>query len=73
MLESLGEITTLTLAKTKSESLRTTVPIGIVRQFDLKSGDQIGWKFEARNGDLVIVVRPVKPSKRNTGVSTVKT
>jgi antitoxin component of MazEF toxin-antitoxin module len=61
-MEDFGEITKLTLAKTKSESLRTTIPMSIVRQFNLKAGDRIGWKFEVKNGELVIVVRPIIPS-----------
>lgn len=68
MIEVKGETTTLTLAKTKSESLRTTVPISIVRQFNLKSGDCISWKFEVKNGEMIIVVRPIKTSIGSRGV-----
>lgn len=60
MSEAEGEITTLTFAKTKSESLRTTVPRGIVKQFNLKDGDKISWKLRAENSEMIIVVRPVK-------------
>jgi hypothetical protein len=59
-MENHGETTKLTLAKTKSESLRTTVPMSIVRQFNLKAGDKMGWKFEVRNGEMIIVVHPIK-------------
>jgi bifunctional DNA-binding transcriptional regulator/antitoxin component of YhaV-PrlF toxin-antitoxin module len=69
-VEDFGEITKLTLAKTKSESLRTTVPMSIVRQFTLKAGDRIGWKIDIKNGELVVVVRPIKSSSGNRGVST---
>ena len=55
-----GETTTLSVAQTKSWSLRTTVPIGIVRQFGLKEGDKLKWKIEARNNRLVVVVEPAK-------------
>jgi bifunctional DNA-binding transcriptional regulator/antitoxin component of YhaV-PrlF toxin-antitoxin module len=59
-MENDGETTKLTLAKTASTSLRTTVPMSIVRQFTLKTGDKLSWKIDIKNGELVIVVRPVK-------------
>lgn len=55
-----GEITTLTLATTKRESLRTTVPMSIVRQFNLKTGDKLDWVFDVKNGEMIIVVKPIK-------------
>ena len=58
--ESLGEKTVLSVATSTSKSLRTTVPIGIVRQFRLKEGDQLEWQLEVLNGNMVIVVKPVK-------------
>ena len=67
MSENMGEITTLTLAATKGVSLRTTVPMSIVKQFGLKAGDRIGWKLEVKNGDIIIVVHPVKSSKGKRG------
>ncbi len=59
-----GEHTKLTRATSKTDSLRTTVPKGIVRQFGLKSGDSLDWKIEARNGDLIIVINPNSKSKK---------
>jgi bifunctional DNA-binding transcriptional regulator/antitoxin component of YhaV-PrlF toxin-antitoxin module len=55
----MGETTTLTKATTKSKSLRTTIPMGIVKQFNLSEGDKIDWKIMAENGELIIVVKPV--------------
>jgi len=55
-----GEATILTAATTKSKSLRTTIPAGIVRQFSLREGDKLLWKIDLRNNELVIVARPVK-------------
>ncbi len=55
-----GETTTLTKASTKTISLRTTVPAGIVKQFNLKEGDMLEWKIKAESKDkLIIVVRPI--------------
>jgi bifunctional DNA-binding transcriptional regulator/antitoxin component of YhaV-PrlF toxin-antitoxin module len=56
----MGERTTLTKATTKSKSLRTTIPMGIVRQFNLSEGDKIDWEIRAEDGGLIIVVKPVR-------------
>ena len=57
-----GEKTTLTRASPKTESLRTTVPISIVKQFNLKEGDELYWKLKVDNGELVVSVKPNKKS-----------
>lgn len=55
------EITTLTKATPKSESLRTTVPASIVRHFNLKDGDTLSWELWAeKEGELVVIVKPEK-------------
>lgn len=48
-----GQVTTLTRANKNSESLRTTVPASVIRQFGLKDGDQLVWKFEAGKDGIV--------------------
>jgi len=55
-----GETTTLTPATTKSMSMRTTVPMSIIKQFNLQAGDKLSWKLKVENGELVISVRPLK-------------
>ena len=55
----MGEKTTLTKASSKSESLRTTVPAGIVSHFELKEQDQLDWNIEAKEGKLIILVKPL--------------
>jgi|BEDMetMinimDraft_2_1075160.scaffolds.fasta_scaffold01933_3 SpoVT / AbrB like domain. len=60
------EETVLTKATAKSCSLRTTVPIGIVKQFNLSEGDELSWEIRAEGGELIIAVRPKK--KREAGV-----
>ena len=59
----MGEVTTLSLATSGKESLRTTVPMNILKQFKLEAGDKLDWTYEARNNELIIVVRPVKNEK----------
>lgn len=56
----MGEMTRITKATNKSNSLRTTIPIGIVRQFNLSIGEKLNWEIKARNGDLIIIVTPIK-------------
>ncbi len=56
----LGEITTVVAATSKSASLRTTIPMSVVKQFDLNVGDKLDWSFEAKGGELTVVVRAVK-------------
>jgi antitoxin component of MazEF toxin-antitoxin module len=59
----MGELTTLSIATSKKESLRTTVPMSIVKQFNLQAGDKLDWIFDVKNGEMVILVRPVKEKK----------
>jgi bifunctional DNA-binding transcriptional regulator/antitoxin component of YhaV-PrlF toxin-antitoxin module len=56
----MGEVTVLTKATSKSRSLRTTVPMGIVKQFNLSEGDKLNWEIRAERGGLIIVVKPLK-------------
>lgn len=56
----MGEETVLSKATLKSRSLRTTVPMGIVRQFNLMEGDRLNWEIRAEGGELLIVVKPKK-------------
>ena len=53
---SMSTQTVVAKASNKSESLRTTIPAGIVKQFDLKEGDKLDWNIEPRKNKLIIVV-----------------
>jgi bifunctional DNA-binding transcriptional regulator/antitoxin component of YhaV-PrlF toxin-antitoxin module len=66
----MGELTTLSVATSGKESLRTTVPMSILKHFKLEAGDKLDWDFEARNNELIIVVRPLKASNRKSPVSS---
>jgi len=59
----MGQITVLTKATSKSKSLRTTIPMGIVKQFNLSEGDKLNWEIRAEGGELVIVVKPLKEKR----------
>ena len=56
----MGETTILTKATSKSESLRTTVPAGIVRQFGIKEGDTLNWSIEVKGNKLMIAVTHIR-------------
>lgn len=62
------ERTNLVLAN-KSESLRTTIPVSIVRQFGLSVKDQIEWNLEVIDNKMKIIITPIKQknmsSKKN--------
>jgi hypothetical protein len=45
-------------------SLRSTIPMSVVKNMGLKVGDNISWKYEIRNGEIVTTVRKVKASKK---------
>lgn len=55
-----GETTILTLASSKSRSLRTTVPISIVKQFRLRQGDKLSWEMKAIQNEIVIIIKPMQ-------------
>lgn len=59
-----GETTSLALASTKGKSLRTTVPMFIVKQFGLKVGDEVSWEIRAQNNEEIIVLSPRKRQKK---------
>jgi len=56
----MGVKTTLTKATSASKSLRCTVPSSVVKQLGIKEKDELDWTFEARNGELAIVVHHIK-------------
>lgn len=56
----MGEITKLAKATSKSDSLRTTIPSGIVKQFNLKEKDRLDWVLKVEKNNLVIIVKPIK-------------
>lgn len=53
-----GEVTIIASATPKSQSLRTTIPLGIVRQFGLREKQRLNWVIEVRDNKMVIVVIP---------------
>ena len=60
---NLGEITTLTKNTKKFASLKTTIPISMVRQWNLKSGDKLDWSWESINNTMVMVVHKLSTTE----------
>lgn len=56
----MGEITYLNKAATKGDSLRTTVPMSIVKQFGLTEDDKLDWQIKAEGGELIIQIKIIK-------------
>ena len=61
----LGERTTLTKATSKSDSLRTTVPKGIVKHFGMAERDKLEWTLRVHGSKLTIEVSHVKKNVKN--------
>ena len=59
----MGEITLLNKSASKSESLRTTVPFSMVKQFGLTEYDKLEWSLKVEGGELIIQVKPIKTGK----------
>lgn len=55
--------TRLTPANT-SATLRTTVPIALVRMLNLKEGSVLEWDVEIRDGKMAVLVRPAEASPK---------
>lgn len=55
----MGEITVAKKASSKFASLRTTIPMSIVRQMKLEDGDKLDWEWKVIEGQLAIVVSRV--------------
>jgi hypothetical protein len=64
ILEGEGEITTVTLNSSKRKSLRSTIPISVVRNMGLKEGDNLSWKYEIRSGEIVTTIRKLRTSTK---------
>lgn len=60
----MGFKTTIAKASTITNSYRTTVPAGIMSQFNLKDGDQLDWTLKAENGNIIVIVKPEKQSTK---------
>ena len=56
-IRKMSEKTKLFLADRSKLSLRTTIPISIVKQWDLTKDDYLDWSWEIHKGEQVMIVR----------------
>ena len=71
-LNLMGEITFLNKSATKSESLRTTMPYSIVKQFGLTEDDKLEWSLKAERGELIIQLKPIKTGRTELNDEDIK-
>ena len=55
----MGEITVANKASSKFPSLRTTIPMSIVRQWNLQPRDKLDWEWKVIEGQMALVVSKV--------------
>jgi hypothetical protein len=56
-MQAMGELTTIPKASSNYASLRTVIPMSIVRQWNLKEGDKLDWSWEVRNNEMFVAIR----------------
>ena len=67
-MQHMGALTTIAKAPTNFASLRTVIPMFIIKQWQLKEGEKLDWKIEARNNEVVLVVRKAGETITQTGI-----
>jgi len=59
MSRDLGERTIANKASSKFASLRTTIPMSVVRQWKLKDGDELDWEWKVIEGKMALIVSKI--------------
>lgn len=59
-ITTVGEITTVSRASSNFASLRTVIPMSIIKQWKLKEGDKIDWEWDIRKGEMVLIIKKLK-------------
>lgn len=57
---------TVSVAKPGVNSVRATIPVGIVDFLELKAGDKLVWKMEVLNEERIAVVSKKKGDSKET-------
>lgn len=55
-LQTMGEITSVAKNTKDFASLRTTIPMSMVRQWQIKPKDKLYWEWKVVDGEMVVVV-----------------
>jgi hypothetical protein len=61
-----GEISSLSVNKKGFASLKTTIPMSMIKQWDLKAHDKLSWKWKVIDGNMVVVVTKYGEAKSKT-------
>ncbi|HYA84669.1 MAG TPA: AbrB family transcriptional regulator [Candidatus Bathyarchaeia archaeon] len=60
----MGEITSVATNKKGFASLRTTIPMPMLKQWQLKPKDKLKWRWEVIQGKMVAVVERYEEEQR---------
>ncbi len=55
----MGVTTSLHIVSSGKASLKTTVPVFIVKQFNLRAGDRLDWRIDIHNNEMVIILKKI--------------
>lgn len=59
-MPSVGEVTSLAKNSPKFASLRTTVPMSVVKQWKLQEGDKLDWEWKVVDGEMALIIKKSK-------------
>jgi hypothetical protein len=59
MNQVMGEITIASKASSQFESLRTTIPMSVVRQLKIKVGDKLDWEFAFDGENMYVKLKKI--------------
>jgi hypothetical protein len=62
-----GEISSLSINKKGFASLKTTIPMSVIKQWDLKPQDKLSWKWKVIDGEMVVLVTKYDEGKSRKG------
>jgi hypothetical protein len=58
------EITVISNTSGKGRSLKTTVPMSIVKLFKLRAKDNLKWEIRAEDSALLITITPIRKTNK---------
>jgi hypothetical protein len=68
LTNNMGETTTLALNAPNKASLRTTIPMFIVKQWGLRPGDKLDWSLDSKRNEIVILVKKAEHKREKKEV-----
>jgi hypothetical protein len=68
LTNNMGETTTLALNAPNKASLRTTIPMFIVKQWGLRPGDKLDWSLDSKRNEIIILVKKAEHKREKKKV-----